>query len=251
MALLQIDTMSQALGRTVTMNVILPSADTPAPWKTLYLLHGFSDDYSIWERRTSIERYADAYGIAVIMPTTGIKWYTDTWMGENYFTYISDELIKITRRMFPKLSRDRSDTYVAGLSMGGYGAVKCALSRPDIFSRAASLSGALDVHHVRTSRAGIGSEVFWEDIFGPETSPKDDIAALATNLTENRPELFIWCGTEDFLYPVNLRMRDRLKALGYNLAYSESAGIHDWFYWDREIRNVLRWIFGEGEYACR
>lgn len=256
MALLHIDFFSRSLNRSAQMAVILPDAPrkTAMPWKTLYLLHGMTDDYSIWQRRTSIERYAEEYGIAVVMPDARLSWYADTAMGERYFSFVGDELVRISRRMFPALSHRREDTFVAGLSMGGYGAVKCALKHPETFCKAASLSGALDVSAVTQLNPPLGEKSYWEDVFGPLDKIKgseNDLLAAAEALTENRPELFMWCGTEDFLYNMNISMRDHLFRLGYKLAYSESPGDHQWKYWDHEIQNVLEWIFaGKEDAAC-
>lgn len=256
MAILHIDFFSRALGRSAQMDAILPDARGTAekPWKTLYLLHGMTDDYTAWQRWTSIERYAEEYGIAVIMPDTRLGWYTDTAAGERYFSFVSDELIRISRRMFPSLSHQKEDTFVAGLSMGGYGAMKCALKKPETFCKAASLSGALDIYGVTQLDPPLGEKGYWEDIFGPIEAIKgseNDVFAAAEALTADRPELFMWCGTEDFLYTMNTAMRDHLMKLGYKLTYSESSGDHNWKYWDREIQNVLAWMLQrEEESAC-
>lgn len=257
MAILHVDFFSRALNRGAQMDVILPDArsDAAKPWKTLYLLHGMTDDCTAWQRWTSIERYAEEYGVAVIMPDARLSWYTDTHMGERYFTFVSDELIRISRRMFPALSHNREDTFIAGLSMGGYGALKCALKKPETFCRAASLSGALDIYGVTQLDPPLGSRQYWEDVFGPLDKirgSENDVFTAAEALTENRPEIFMWCGTEDFLYNMSVSMRDHLRNLGYKLSYSESSGDHQWKYWDREIQNVLKWIFaGKEEEACR
>ena len=256
MAILHIDFFSRALGRSAQMNVILPDArsNAPKPWKTLYLLHGMTDDYTAWQRWTSIERYAEEWGVAVVMPDTRLGWYTDTAVDERYFSFVGDELVRISRRMFPSISHKREDTFVAGLSMGGYGAVKCALKRPETFSKAASLSGALDIFGMTRLDPPLGDQNYWEDIFGPIKQIKgseNDVFAAAEELKNNRPELFMWCGTEDFLYSMNTAMRDHLLKLGYKLSYSESSGDHNWKYWDREIQNVLAWMLkGEEENAC-
>ena len=257
MALMHINTYSDTLRRAVKLDVILPDRryGFEPPWKTLYLLHGMTDDKSTWQRRTSIERYADEAGLAVIMPDTGLKWYTDTAWHEDYFSYVADELPLMAERMLPGLSRERDRRYIAGLSMGGYGALKCALSRPDRYSMAASLSGAVDVYDLAAQPALEQSTQYWTDIFGDTDKiqgSNNDLFALAERCRAPRPKLFMWCGTEDFLYNANIRMRDHLIALGYDLSYSESAGDHQWKYWDREIQNVISWILSDGEArVCR
>ena len=261
MALLHVDFFSDVLGMCAEMDVILPEQTRGQigmegkgggkKWKTLYLLHGMSDDHTIWQRRTSIERYAADKGIAVVMPTTHLGWYTDMHLGFDYFTYITDELPRICRSFFPNMSDRREDTYAAGLSMGGYGALKCGLRAPQTFSRVAALSGAVDVVDVCTGGAQSDRKAFWEDIFGPAEKVKgsfNDLFAAAEELKDSpmKPDVYIWCGTEDFLYQQNVRMRAHLEKLGYNLLYEESPGDHQWKYWDAKIQTVLDWLIPTG-----
>ena len=132
MALLHVDFFSDVLGMCTQMDVILPERTRgqigmegkrgDGKYPTLYLLHGMSDDQTIWQRRTSIERYASEHGIAVVMPTTQLGWYTDMHIGFKWWTFLSQELPAICRSFFPYMSDRREDTFAAGLSMGGYGA---------------------------------------------------------------------------------------------------------------------------------
>lgn len=235
---------SDVLSRPMQAEVILP--ETPPPehgHPTLFLLHGMTDDHTAWQRRTSIERYADAHQIAVVMPGGHLGWYTNTHAGERYLDYVSDELVCLMRRMLPCLSHRRMDTWIAGLSMGGYGALRCALARPELFSRAASFSGAMDVSALPSLPEPLAPAAYWRDIFGVQIEGSEhDLFRSAALLRENRPEIRMWCGTEDFLYDMNLRMRDHLRALGYALDYHESEGDHQWKYWDREIQSALDWF---------
>ena len=257
MALCHVNFFSNVLGLCMQMDVILPERTQgqigmegrkeKGKYRTLYLLHGMSDDNTIWQRRTSIERYATEYGIAVVMPAVGLSWYTDmhTCDRDRYFVYVARELPEICRDFFPNMSPRREDTYVAGLSMGGYGALKCALRAPETFSKAASLSGAVDVAELVKVRA-LADARYWEGIFGPAdkvAGSENDLFALAERLTpEERPDLFMWCGTEDSLYPSNVKLRDHLNKLGYRLTYTEGPGDHQWKYWDEHIQNALRWM---------
>lgn len=256
MALLHIDFYSNILGRSVCADVILPDCDgSEQTLPTLYLLHGMTDDHTIWQRRTSIERYADERQLAVIMPTTRLGFYTNTHAGERYFDFISGELPELMGRMLPRLAREREKTFVAGLSMGGYGALKCALQRPDVFSRCAVLSGAIDPEILVQDPMPLGRPFNWADVFGPaEGIPRseNDLFHAAELLRRNRPEIRMWCGTEDDLLPMNRRMGDHLKALGYAVHFREGPGGHSWECWDREIRNVLAWLNpGEEDAAWR
>ena len=255
MAFLQIDFYSNALGRGAQMNALLPEGAPPAGgFPTLYLLHGMTDDYTVWMRRTSIERYAEDKRLAVIMPDTRLGWYADTPVGERYFTHVSDEVVRISRRMLPGLAHSREKTFVAGISMGGYGAFRCALKRPDTFSRAASLSGALDAAALPKLDEPLEQAAYWRDTFGPLdeiAGSEHDLFRAAEACGELRPALWMWCGTEDFLYGQNIRMRDHLRALGFDLNYSEGPGEHLWRCWDMQIRRALDWMIPEGEVlAC-
>lgn len=258
MALFNVSFFSDVLGMCMQMDVILPqqtkgqigmngvAVDKKIP--TLYLLHGMSDDHSIWLRRTSIERYVSEMGIAVVMPSTHLGWYTDMAHGNKYWTFISDELPKICRQFFNNLSSDREDNFVAGLSMGGYGALKMGLGASDTFSAAAALSGALDVNSICLYNHDTEEKDFWTNIFGDAAQvkgSKNDLLHLATQLKisgKPLPKLFIWCGTEDFLYDQNLTMKAHLESLDYDLTYEESPGDHQWKYWDAQIQRVLEWL---------
>lgn len=241
----------------VEMDAIIPQATDGqigmtgvadgGPYKTLYLLHGMSDDHTIWQRRTSIERYASELGLAVIMPSTQLGWYTDMYHGLKWWTYISEELPKICRKFFP-LSDKREDTFAAGLSMGGYGAAKLGLRAGGTFSNVATLSGGLDIRPILDEAASDpDSNEFWTNIFGPPDKLKggdDDLFALAEKriAAGMAPRVYQWCGTEDFLYKGNIAFRDHLLKLGYDLTYEEGPGDHQWKYWDEKIQRVLDWL---------
>ena len=170
MALIHCSFFSQSLMLSMSAYVVLPQPAAALTWESgglperkhpvLYLLHGLSDDHTIWQRRTSIERYIDPYvdplGLAVVMPDVHRSWYTDMAHGSRYWTYISEELPALMRSFFP-ISEARDDNFVAGLSMGGYGAFKLALSHPERYAAAASLSGALDISQVVT-----GDDPAWQ-----------------------------------------------------------------------------------------
>ncbi len=253
MAHLIVNFFSDTLGMAREMEVILPE-NMGAGVKTLFLLHGMSDDQSTWMRQTSIERYAAAKNLAVVMPFGGLGWYTDMHRGLDWFSFLTKELPGICRRMFPALSMRREDTFVAGLSMGGYGALKCGLRAGNLFSRVAALSGGLDAHACATELKELGTRAYWEDVFGPAEGIAGSFNDLfrAAEECALRPDIFLWCGTEDFLYQQNVRMRDHLRALGYNLAYSEGPGDHSWAHWDREIQRAIEYLVpGEGEGAWR
>ena len=156
----------------------------------------------------------------------------------------------IRREFFPRMSDRREDTLAAGLSMGGYGAWKLALGASDTFGAAASLSGALDMAGGYHKDMAEEKRVLFQGIFGSEEQLKgsdNDLFALAGKLAEEKkelPRLYAWCGTEDFLYEDNKRAWEHVRRLGYDLISEESAGDHQWKYWDEKIQDVLRWWLG-------
>lgn len=248
MALIDCKFFSEVLGLSTQATVILPQATSgqigmtgeaaTGPHPTLYLLHGMSDDHTIWTRRTSIERYVAPLGLAVVMPAVHRSFYSDQAIGYHYWTFLSEELPVLMRSFFP-LSSAREDTFAAGLSMGGYGAFKWALRRPDAIAAAASLSGGLDVMHRAPSRPE------WQATFGSAeraAANGDDLFDLASQVGADCPPLYQWCGTEDFLYEDNLRFRDHAHALGLPLVYEEGPGAHEWSCWDLMIQRVLDWL---------
>ena len=250
MALFEVNCFSGVLGEGVRFNVILPQRSTSGQigienksadkYPVLYLLHGLSDDDTTWLRRTSIERYATEKGIAVVMPTTHRGWYLDSAKG-NFYTFIGKELPMLVAEFFPSISTDREHTFIAGLSMGGYGALRFALSMPDKYAAAAALSGAFDINAPSRKAQLINEHVIESDQSGTE----NDVYYLAQRLHdrgENKPAIFMWCGTEDSLLNDNRRMRDLMKKCGYELQYSESSGNHSWKYWDEQIQKVLDWL---------
>lgn len=253
MALMQCHFYSETLGLSTTMTVILPQNTTTQigmdnkagahRHPTLYLLHGLSDDDSIWLRRTSIERYVASMGIAVVMPQVHRSFYTDMEYGGKYWSFISEELPALARSFFP-LSDAREDNFVAGLSMGGYGAFKLALRKPEMFAAAASLSGALNIAG-RFMKDDIAQDA--RLIFGdkPITGSDNDLLHLLKELNNAggpKPKLYQCCGTEDFLYEDNLQFLDACRQTTLDLTYTEGPGAHDWGYWDARIQDVLKWL---------
>jgi S-formylglutathione hydrolase FrmB len=243
MALLHTHFFSEVLGLQCTMDVLLPQKPSRPALPVLWLLHGLSDDHSIWQRRTSIERYADGLDLAVLMPNVHRSFYTDMRHGLPYERFIADELPVIARHLF-HLSARREETFVAGLSMGGYGAFKLALKYPGRYAAAASLSGALDM----ASRWDRGERIGeMELVYGgsPAGTPNDLMflaRQLAADPAQPRPRLFQCCGTEDFLLDDNRAFRDQALGLGLDLVYREAPGNHTWAFWDTHIQQVLAWL---------
>jgi S-formylglutathione hydrolase FrmB len=259
MILTEVNFFSESLGMRSTMGVLLPQRSfteaKSAPqtkYRTLYLLHGYSDDHTAWQRWTSIERYAERYSLAVVMPAVHLSFYTDMAHGGKYWQFISEEVPALARDMFP-LSSERQDNFVAGLSMGGYGAFKLALLHPERFAAAASLSGALDISQVVAAHGRPEDEPWLEqmrNIFGDLSAvagSQHDLFTLAEKIASSpvRPRLYQCCGTEDFLYAENVRFRKHAGSLSLDLTYEEGPGDHNWAYWDQMIQRVLDWLYLE------
>ncbi len=248
MALLQANFFSEVLRLHMSMDVILPERVCTRPdgkWPVLYLLHGLSDDHTIWRRMTSIERYARGRDLCVVMPTVHRSFYTDMKHGGRYWTFISEELPTVCERMFP-ISTAREDRFAAGLSMGGYGALKLGLRCPERFAAVASLSGAVDMVALSETDEARG-DAFWTDIFGSLNElrgSENDLAAVAERLIAGgspRPRFYVACGTEDYLYANNAGFLARFgKPL--DITYEEGPGVHSWDFWDAYIQRALRWM---------
>jgi putative tributyrin esterase len=253
MAFLQVQFQSGVLNLSCTANVLLPQSAERAQDReipVLYLLHGYSDDHSIWMRRTAIERHVESYApdFAVVMPAVDHSFYTDMQHGNRYWTYVSEELPAIMSSLFP-LSRKREDAFVAGLSMGGYGALKLALNQPERFLAAASFSGACEMGkrlegiHLND---GFSREIV--DTFGTEADFKasvNDLMYRAEIVARGKdiPQIYMACGTKDFLYENNLFFLDHLRRLGLPVKWEATPGReHTWDYWDEQIQIALKWF---------
>jgi putative tributyrin esterase len=252
MALMRCEFFSDVLGMSTSMTVILSqttrrqigmsgaagSDDLPV----LYLLHGLSDDDTTWVRRTSIERYVADLGIAVVMPNAGQSFYTDEVHGLPYWTFLTEELPRVVHGFF-RTSTRREDTFVAGLSMGGYGAMKWALRHPDRFAAAASLSGALGLTHPVERDPDFAALL--QRIFGD--TPTAGTAADVLHLLETAdrdllPSLYVACGTEDFLYWASQAFIGVAGRTGADVTVDIGPGDHEWSYWDAAIQRVLAWL---------
>lgn len=249
MALLEVNFRSDVLSMNMALSAILPERPCPlgdGRWPVLYLLHGYSGDHTAWRRRTSIERYVSDRDLAVVMPSAHNSFYANTRYGLPYWTYISEELPMMCERMFPIATKAES-RFVAGLSMGGYGALKLGLLQPDRFAAAASLSGAVDVVALSTGEQYRENQSLFTNLFGPMESIQgtdDDLAGVAGRIAsgnQRRPRLYMACGTEDFLYENNQGFLKRFQE-PLDITFEEGPGAHTWDFWDAYIQRVLVWM---------
>lgn len=220
----------------------------------VFLLHGAYGDFSSWSRFSNIERYAQAHHCVAVMASAENSFYQDMYHGKAFYTFFTEELVEYVRTLFP-VSRKRENTMIAGLSMGGYGAWYLALKRPDLFSKAASMSGAVDIEacYQGGQNGSIDSPFQWNMIF---ENPRElghsdaDLFTLAEkDLTEGTlPELHQSCGTRDFLIEMNRNTYEKMKHMGIKVEYEEvPEHMHNWDFWDLEIQKVLNWMFPEDE----
>jgi S-formylglutathione hydrolase FrmB len=239
MAFCELHYFSDALGKQTAAYVLLPETGTP-PYPVMYLLHGLSDDHTIWLRRTSIERYVADLPLMVVMPDGGRGFYCDAVAGYAYDTAIAVELMDRIDRTFATRAA-REGRCIAGLSMGGYGAAKLALAHPDRFAAAVSHSGALNFGHdqARWSEDGMAE---WKRVLGADTlsGGPNDLYRLAKEIDRSlRPALRIDCGTDDFLIEENRAFHAYLESIGVPHEYAEFPGAHTWDYWDLHIQQTL------------
>lgn len=257
MAFIELNIYSSSLGTQQQVYVIIPQSNVNGEigienkcecnksrgHKSLYLLHGLSDNHSIWLRRTSIERYAQEYGLCVVMPFGDRSFYTDIKHGGKYYTYIAKELPKIIGEMF-NVSNRREDRFIAGLSMGGYGALKIGMRECDTFSAVAGLSSVADINWGKSMFRDDMVHIFGEDINIPK---EDDLFYIAEecNNNPNKPRIFMGVGTDDILYDSNKKLKEKFDSLDFDYTYKESKGDHCWAFWDEYIQYVIKWIYNK------
>lgn len=261
MALIQVNFLSKSLMRTVPVHVILPvdkltfpgmPQREEKPFKTLYLLHGIFGNYTDWVSGTNIQRWAEEKDLAVVMPSGDNMFYVDQEAAHNYYgEFIGQELVEITRKMFP-LSDKKEDTFIAGLSMGGYGAIRNGLKYHDTFGYIGGLSSAMlmDGLEARTNEHPffIERKDFAESFFGDLSKVKESDKNpewLVKKLVEAQaelPKVYLACGTEDSLLEPNRKFRDFLKASSVEVTYEEGPGGHEWDFWNRYIKKVIDWL---------
>lgn len=242
---------SAVLGRAVSLNAVVPQTpfteknSTGRKYKTVYLLHGLSDDASMWFRRSSIERYADQRQLLVIMPDGGRGFYSDALNGDKYWTFLSEELPFFVEHHFPA-STDRKDSFAAGLSMGAYGAIKLGLRLPEKFAAVAGLSALADLKKRFRSPDTASWKPELRRIFGSaaKLSEFDNdlfvLAEKAVSSGKTLPRILSICGSEDFMIEDNRHFNRHMKKISYPEFYSfEYPGSHTWEFWDQYIQNVL------------
>lgn len=252
---------SVCLGGFVTFTAVIPFEDygenflnpnphpfeVKEPLRTLYLLHGITGDESDWLYGTRIERYAKDNKIAVIMPDGNNNFYIDNCEAEKWGEFIGRELVEITRALFP-LSKKREDTFIGGLSMGGYGAIRNGLKYSNTFSQIIALSSALITYNV--PNYSDDAKIPWERRKSAERTFGDITKVIGSDIDPEqlykdckyKVRIFMACGTKDFLIDLNRRYKTFLESQGAELTYYEEPGAHEWDFWDRNILKGIKWL---------
>ena len=249
MALIQLDHDSQKIKACQPLYMIVPDPrkfdEVPLQdRKVLYLLHGLGENGSAWQRFTNIETLANNYGFIVVMPTFGRSFYIDLPNGQGYFSYLVDELPQYLEDLFGLLP-PRERTFIAGNSMGGYGAFKAAFHYPEKFAAAASFSGMLSMQIVNLLPDDPRKDEF-RTIFGDLNkligSKHDPLTWLTTTSKEGAklPQLYVACGTQDDLLPLNQLFITTAKDLGIPIEYHIQEGQHDWAFWQDQIASFVK-----------
>lgn len=268
MAVFEVNFYAQTLNRNVPLCVILPTdkfyfsgmkkREEGKPYKTLYLLHGVTDNYTNWLYNTRIRRWAEEQDLAVVMPSGDNSFYVNQpWNCNLYSEFIGKELVEFTRKTFP-LSTKREDTYIAGLSMGGYGAMKNGLEYHETFGAIATLSGAFIVDErvadiPEHPRYVIETREYKQSCFGTDLEAAGRSRLNTKVLIEQLkaeeitfPKIYMACGKRDSLLSVNQDVSDHLTKCGIDHIFEIGEGDHEWDFWDTYIKKVIDWLPLEG-----
>ncbi|PXX46382.1 S-formylglutathione hydrolase FrmB [Hungatella effluvii] len=265
MALIQMSMFSESLQVNTDVNIMIPTPNPIDPeesdqayfqegveYPVLYLLHGTHGDRGDWHRYTSIERYAQKAKIITVCPSGNNSFYQDMVIGGRYFKFLTEELPTYMRIMFP-VSKKRENTFIGGLSMGGYGAMNLGIRRPDLYGSVICLSAGMG------SYAMVGTNKYkhnpyditpwpFEAILPPPFdgtgSPLDDLPILTKHMETGTklPRIYLAIGTEDFIYEAAQKTRKSMDDLGVNYTYEEGPGCHDWIFWDSYIQRAINWL---------
>lgn len=242
---------STSLMRKVAYSAIIPTNNLKnKKLKTLYLLHGWNGNQYDWLHLGNIEQLAEEFKVAVVLPSGENSFYVNHPNGNQYGKFIGQELVEETRRLFP-LSKKREDTWIAGLSMGGYGALRNGLFYHKTFGKVAALSSRVltqDDNKAYDLTKNIPEHQFTVRSLVSGTDFKDlpdnmDIHKLLRSIKNKQyPELFLACGTEDHLYKENKKLHSFLKAEKLSHLYYEEKGNHNWEFWNKYIVRAFEWM---------
>lgn len=242
MAHLRCDFRSEVMDMNTSMTVVLPEGVRQSEVRVVYLFHGLADNCSGWSRYTAVERYARELGVALVIPEVQRSFYADMERGNPYFTFIHDELPQICRGFFG-FSEAREKNYLMGLSMGGYGALKCALNTPERYAGVATFSAVADIREFVTTLKD--NQKQFQGIFGEALEvPEDcDLVKMASKTAASvLPRLYMACGEQDDLYEANVRLSTLLEKKGGDIRFEHWAGEHNWVFWDAAAQKGMNYL---------
>jgi S-formylglutathione hydrolase FrmB len=239
------------------LSVLTPDGDTvKGPYKIVYLLHGLHGNHDTWIDNTMLPIFAREYNVIFIMPEVGRSFYADMRYGLKYFTYITEELPQICRGAF-NISGRREDTAIMGCSMGGYGALKCALLKPEQYGFCGAISSASVF--LKTILDNLRKDITpWLKTGGPQAEPilRDFYAIFGSDLVWNadddvsdliqrtsgapvKPVIYATCGMEDGLREENLQLKNLIGKFDFDFTYEEWKGEHDWYFFGEALQKSL------------
>ena len=240
MNIIDVNIESKVLARNEIFKVITPSHVDISDLPVLLLLHGMYGNFQDWAHKSEIAQLADEFKVVVIMPSGYNSFYADIYNGEKYYTYIKDEVFNTCRNLF-NLTHDPEKTMVAGLSMGGYGALKIGLNNFDVFRHIGSFSPCPLLDYVRD-----GFEERINKLFGSFDNFKgsiSDIRYVTSNISKcDMPNLYLYCGCNDFLYEMNLEYIKILEENELKFHFETDLGDHSWPYWNKHVRKFLEYV---------
>lgn len=232
-----VSTYSDAMKKEIKAIVITPdSYNAEKQLPVLYLLHGWSDNYSSWIKKAKgIEKLADLYSIIIVCPDGGYdSWYFDSEQGNicKYETYISKELVEYVDSNYKTIS-NRNGRAITGLSMGGHGALYISFKHQDVFGAAGSMSGGVDFRPFPNNwgiKDHIGSMSENKDIWD-----ENSVINMVYLLNGNYLAIIVDCGTDDFFFDVNKALHEKLLYFNIPHDFISRPGKHNWDYWNNAI----------------
>jgi len=247
---------SKELEMETNISIVAPDEFSGQPHKVVYLLHGICGRSGDWIDYTLLPNYAKMYRVIFVMPEVARSFYSDMTYGMNYFSYITEELPLMCSSIL-NISQKAEDTAIIGGSMGGYGALKAALTKPHQYSFCGAFSSPCLMlrENLEYSEGALrfkelfGERLFkdFQAVFGKDIdwNPKEDVVELAKQISDAAilPEIYLACGTEDLFYGDNKRFHQQLKELGHNVRFEEWQGNHDWIFFDEALRRALKCLF--------
>lgn len=246
MATIRMTMFSDVLGMNTNITILTPKRPKKKPEEmpVMFLLHGLYEDATDWAYKSQAALYADVFQMVFVCPEVQRSFYINMEYGLQYETYIQEELPAKLEEMF-HFTCVREHTYVCGISMGGYGALKWALKKPEFFTGCAAFSSAVDLKQM----ASDNQVVFRREITGiagarMEGLDGNDLYTLVKKADESAKKLpcYLACGTQDFTYSMNVDFVKQLEELGFDITFQTGEGSHDWMYWNDALKHALNFF---------